>query len=60
MLVGGCSGWRDTVTFVQPDTIVRWHRSAWCRYWTWKSRRRTRRRPRITLEVQEPDPSDGT
>lgn len=32
--------WRSHVVFVQPDTVVRWHRSAWRRYWTWKSRHR--------------------
>ena len=24
---------------VEPDTVVRWHRSAWRAYWRWKSRR---------------------
>ena len=30
---------------VEPDTVVRWHRSAWRAYWRWKSRRRTGRPP---------------
>src|SRR2546425_735057 len=24
---------------LKPDTVVRWHRRAFARYWTWKSRR---------------------
>ena len=24
---------------VEPDTVVRWHRSVWRAYWRWKSRR---------------------
>ena len=32
--------WRHWLHIVKPDTVVRWHRSAFARYWTWKSRRR--------------------
>ena len=46
------AGWRDTLAVVQPDTVVRWHRTAWRRYWTWKSRRRGPGRSRISAEVQ--------
>ena len=45
-------GWRDAVSVVQPDTVVRWHRTAWRRYWAWKSWSRGRGRPRIAREVQ--------
>ncbi len=51
-LARGWSGWRETVSVVQPDTVVRWHRTAWRRYWTWKSRNRGPGRPRISSEVQ--------
>ncbi len=51
-LARGWSGWRETVSVVQPDTVVRWHRTAWRRYWTWKSRKRGPGRPRISSEVQ--------
>ena len=37
---------------MQPDTVVRWHRTAWRRYWIWKSRREGSGRPRIPCEVQ--------
>jgi hypothetical protein len=32
--------WRATLHIVQPETIVRWHRRGFRRYWRWKSRRR--------------------
>jgi putative transposase len=32
--------WRHWLHVVRPGTVVRWHRSAFARYWTWKSRRR--------------------
>ena len=51
-LARGWAGWRDALTVVQPDTVVRWHRTAWRQYWTWKSRRRGAGRPRISAQVQ--------
>ena len=30
-------GWREALVFVEPDTVVRWHRTAWRFYWTWRS-----------------------
>jgi transposase InsO family protein len=38
--------------FVQPDTVVGWHRKGWRLYWTWRSRTRLGR-PRISAEVRE-------
>ena len=35
---------------LQPDTVVRWHRSGFARYWTWKSRRRPGR-PRVASAI---------
>ena len=37
---------------VEPDAVVRWHRSAWRAYWRWKSRRRSGR-PRIPAELRQ-------
>ena len=45
------SGWRGTLVMVEPDTVVRWHRSAWRAYWRWKSRRGPGR-PHIPAEWQ--------
>jgi transposase InsO family protein len=33
-----CSGWRGHLSFVTPETVVRWHRQAWRVFWRWKSR----------------------
>jgi hypothetical protein len=38
------------VTIVQPETLVRWHRAGFRRYWRWKSNSREGR-PRIETEL---------
>ena len=45
-------GWRSTLVMVQPETVIRWHRTAWRGYWTWQSRARQPGRPRISKELQ--------
>jgi transposase InsO family protein len=37
---------------VQPDTILRWHRTGFRAYWRWKSRARPGR-PRVSRELRE-------
>ena len=32
-------GWRDALALVQPETVVRWHRSGFRAFWRWKSSR---------------------
>ena len=39
------------VTIIQPETLVRWHRVGFRRYWCWKSRRRGGR-PQIETELR--------
>jgi transposase InsO family protein len=39
------SRWRDVLVLVKPATVVRWHRSAFRRFWTWRSRRPPGRPP---------------
>src|SRR6202521_1244541 len=39
------------VTIVQPETLVRWHRAGFCRYWRWKSRAGGGR-PQIYVELR--------
>ena len=39
------------VTIVQPDTLVRWHRVGFRRYWRWKSSSRGGR-PQIDVELR--------
>src|SRR6266536_10927 len=47
-----CGGWREHLSIVTPDTVVRWHRQGWRLFWRWKSRPRGGR-PRLSPEVQE-------
>jgi putative transposase len=45
--------WTETLTFVEPDTVVRWHRSGFRAYWNWLSRRGKRSgRPPLPREVR--------
>jgi hypothetical protein len=37
--------WRSALAIVRPDTVVRWHRGAFRRFWTWRSRRAPGRPP---------------
>jgi hypothetical protein len=46
------TNWRHSLQVVRPETVVRWHRQGFRRYWAWKSRRR-RGRPVIRTEVRE-------
>ena len=46
-----CAGWRAHLTFVTPDTVVRWHRQGWRLFWRWKSRSRGGR-PHLSPEVR--------
>ena len=36
------SKWQRALILVQPETVVRWHRAGFKRYWKWISRHRTR------------------
>src|ERR1700739_166102 len=38
-------------TIIRPETLVRWHRAGFRRYWRWKSRR-LGGRPRIDMELR--------
>src|SRR5262245_1397252 len=40
-----------TATLIQPDTLVRWHRAGFRRYWRWKSRN-LGGRPPISAELR--------
>jgi transposase InsO family protein len=39
------------VTIIEPETLVRWHRAGFRRYWRWKSRSRGGR-PQIEIELR--------
>ena len=38
--------WREALAVIQLDTFIRWHRTAFRKFWTWKSRRRGRPSPK--------------
>jgi transposase InsO family protein len=40
------------ITIIQPETLVRWHRAGFRRYWRWKFRRRLGGRPQIDGELR--------
>ena len=45
--------WDSVLLIVKPETVVRWHRSGFRRYWTWKSRKRRPGRPGVAPEIRE-------
>jgi hypothetical protein len=42
-----------TLQVFKPDTLVRWHRKGFRRYWTWKCRSRRGGRPPVDPQVRE-------
>ena len=49
----GWADWRKPLTFVHPDTVIRWHRKGFRYYWRWKSRPRWPGRRRVPKEVRD-------
>jgi transposase InsO family protein len=47
------SRWRETLVVVRPETVVGWHRWAFRRFWTWRSRHRQPGRPPTSREVRD-------
>lgn len=43
---------REALAIVRPDTVVRWHRAGFRRYWRWKSRHRWGR-PALDAEIRQ-------
>jgi putative transposase len=43
--------WKQALHIVQPDTLLRWHRDLFRRYWRWKSKPKKKRKPRISPET---------
>jgi transposase InsO family protein len=41
----------NAVTIVQPETVIRWHRTGFRLYWRWKSRSRGGR-PKVPMEIR--------
>lgn len=47
------ANWKDALIIVEPETVVRWHRQGFKKYWRWKSKRKRPGRPRIDREIRE-------
>jgi putative transposase len=48
------SEWKNCLVLVTPETVVRWHRAGFRRYWHWRSRHETScGRRRISRELRE-------
>jgi len=43
--------WREALTIVKPDTLIRWHRKGFRLFWKWKSR--SRGRPRVPVNLRK-------
>ena len=46
------SDWPDGVSIVQPATVIRWQRSGFKIFWTWKSRRNGPGRPAVAPGIR--------
>lgn len=45
--------WREALIIVKPETVIRWHRQGFQRYWRWKSRTEQGGRLAIDGEVRD-------
>ena len=45
--------WKEALIIVQPETVIRWHRDGFRRYWRWKPRRGRVGRLRIEAESRD-------
>ena len=45
-------GMTDVLKIVEPETVVRWHRSGFRQFWRWKSRSR-RGRPKVPSDTRQ-------
>ena len=46
------AGWTDAISVVQPETVIRWHRTGFKLVWTWKNRRNGPGRPAVAPELR--------
>jgi hypothetical protein len=49
----------QALTLIRPETLVRWHRAGFRRYWRWKSRRRGGPQPRGIAGHNQRDDTSG-
>ena len=46
-------GCLEALVIVKPETVIRWHREGFRRYWRWRSRARRPGRPRLSGEIRD-------
>jgi putative transposase len=46
------SRWKEALIIVQPETVIRWHRKGFGKYWALKSRHKNAGRPEIDAEIR--------
>jgi hypothetical protein len=44
------SNWKERMFIVKPDTVIKWHRTAFKFYWRWKSQHKEGR-PKVSREI---------
>ncbi len=44
--------WKNSILFVQPQTVIGWHRKGFQLYWRFLSRRKTPGRPMVDKEIR--------
>ena len=47
------SRWRDALIIVKPDTVIRWHREGFRKYWRRTSRIERGGRPKTDIEIRD-------
>ena len=45
--------WREALVIVKPETVIRWHRKGFRKYWRWKSRTERGGRPKTDIEIRD-------
>jgi putative transposase len=50
LMMDWLSNWKERIFIVKPDTIIKWHRTAFRIFWRWKSQHKGGR-PKISKEV---------
>jgi putative transposase len=53
MLIRLWSNWQKPLVLVQPETVVRWHKEGFRRYWRWKSRPRWPGRKKVPRDIRD-------
>ena len=51
VLLSTLFAWRDALSVVKPETLIRWHQKGFRLSWKWKSK--PRGRPRVPVELQK-------